>query len=190
MYKRQAYYIHPIIAEVARSFEVSDAQIGIVPALNQVALALGILFLLPLGDRLSNRSLSIVFVALQSVAMLAMAFSETLVPFTLASTLLGFVTIAPYLFPAFASKRVAPERLGEVTALLTAGTVFGILVARVGAGVVAEHYGWRTVYWIAASIMLATTLLLPRIMQSASIGEKQATSSYRCLLYTSDAADD
>ncbi|MFN2100621.1 MFS transporter [Altererythrobacter sp. MF3-039] len=177
-----AYYIHPIIAEVARTFDVSDAQIGIVPALNQVALALGILLLLPLGDRYSNRSLSIGFVALQSLAMLGMAFSDNLVPFTIASTMLGFVTIAPYLFPAFASKRVAPERLGEVTALLTAGTVFGILIARVGAGVVAEHFGWRTVYWIAAGIMIATTLILPRIMQTGTISEKRSTTAYFPLL--------
>ncbi|HSM54216.1 MAG TPA: MFS transporter, partial [Erythrobacter sp.] len=43
-----AYYIHPIIGEVARTFGVDHAAIGIVPALNQVALALGIFLLLPL----------------------------------------------------------------------------------------------------------------------------------------------
>ena len=41
-----AYYIHPIIGEVARGFSVSEAEIGLVPALNQLALALGILLLL------------------------------------------------------------------------------------------------------------------------------------------------
>lgn len=50
-----AYYIHPIIGEVAASFDVSEARIGIVPALNQMALALGIFLLLPLGDRYSNK---------------------------------------------------------------------------------------------------------------------------------------
>ena len=42
-----AYYIHPIIGEVARDFGVGDAEIGVVPALNQLALALGIFLLLP-----------------------------------------------------------------------------------------------------------------------------------------------
>ena len=54
-----AYYIHPIIAPVAASFGVSDALVGAVPAFNQVALAIGIFFLLPLGDRFSNRRLTI-----------------------------------------------------------------------------------------------------------------------------------
>ncbi|MGB3710515.1 MAG: MFS transporter [Erythrobacter sp.] len=165
-----AYYIHPIIGEVADSFGVSDARIGIVPALNQLALAIGILLLLPLGDRYSNKALCIAFVTAQSVFMLGMALADGFVAFTIASTLLGFVTIAPYLIPAFASKRVAPERLGQVTALLTAGVIFGILVARVGAGVVAEHFGWRSVYWCAFALMAGVTLLLPLTMRTEGVG--------------------
>ena len=97
-----AYYIHPIIGEVARDFGVDAGSIGLVPALNQIALAIGIFLLLPLGDRYSNRSLCITFVGLQTIAMLGMAVAAELLLFTLASTLLGFVTIAPYLLPAFA----------------------------------------------------------------------------------------
>ena len=33
------YYIHPIIARIAEDFEVSASSIGLVPALNQLALA-------------------------------------------------------------------------------------------------------------------------------------------------------
>jgi predicted MFS family arabinose efflux permease len=177
-----AYYIHPIIGEVARDFGVSEARIGIVPALNQLALAMGIFLLLPLGDRYSNKVLCVVFVTLQSVFMLGMALAEGFVAFTLASTLLGFVTIAPYLIPAFASKRVAPERLGQVTALLTAGVIFGILVARVGAGVIAEHYGWRMVYWCATVFMAGVTLLLPLTLRSETAPRKVPHGSYGALL--------
>ncbi|WP_279349190.1 MFS transporter [Erythrobacter litoralis] len=160
-----AYYIHPIIGEVADYFGVSHARIGLVPALNQLALAIGILLLLPLGDRYSNRSLTILFTIGQCGGLLTMTLAQSFVLFTAGSTLLGFFTIAPYLLPAYASKRVAPERLGHVTAILTAGVIFGILVARVGAGVVAEYLGWRTVYWIASGLMIAITLALPRIME-------------------------
>ncbi|MBO6608290.1 MFS transporter [Altererythrobacter sp.] len=177
-----AYYIHPIIGEVARDFGVDAGSIGLVPALNQIALAVGIFLLLPLGDRYSNRSLCITFVSLQTIAMLGMAIAAELLLFTLASTLLGFVTIAPYLLPAFASKRVAPERLGQVTALLTAGVIFGILVARVGAGIVAEYFSWRAVFWIAAGLMVAVTLLLPVSMRSETHVEKRPKGSYAELL--------
>ncbi|QZD88222.1 MFS transporter [Qipengyuania psychrotolerans] len=163
-----AYYIHPIIGDVAQHFSVSEARIGLVPALNQLALAIGILLLLPLGDRYSNRRLTILFAIGQTTGLAMMTFAEQFTLFVAGSTLLGFFTIAPYLLPAYASKRVAPERLGHVTALLTAGVILGILIARVGAGWIAEHYGWRLVYWIATGLMLTVTIALPRLMEGGS----------------------
>lgn len=159
-----AYYIHPIIARVAEDFGVSSSQIGLVPAFNQIALALGIFFLLPLGDRFSNRVLTGIFVSAQFLAMALMAFSREFELFLLGSTLLGFVTIAPYLLPTYASKRVDPAELGKVTAILTTGIIAGILAARAGAGVVAEYFGWRTVYYIATGLMLICAIALPLTM--------------------------
>lgn len=160
-----AYYIHPIISAVAADFGVSDARIGIVPALNQIALAIGIFLLLPLGDRFSNKRLTILFAIGQTASLATMTMAQDFTLFTAGSTALGFFTIAPYLLPAYASKRVAPERLGQVTALLTAGVILGILIARVGAGVVTENYGWRAVYWIATGLMVSITLSLPFLME-------------------------
>ncbi|QFT77954.1 MFS transporter [Erythrobacter sp. THAF29] len=177
-----AYYIHPIIGEMASDFGVSDARIGMVPALNQLALALGILLLLPLGDRYSNKRLCIAFVSAQCLFMLGLAVAPGFASFTLASTLLGFVTIAPYLIPAFASKRVAPERLGQVTALLTAGVIFGILVARVGAGLVAAQFGWRAVYWCAFALMAAVMVFLPITMRTEGVSTKVPQEAYGQLL--------
>lgn len=160
-----AYYIHPIIADVAADFGVSPSEIGLVPAMNQLALALGIFLLLPLGDRYSNRRLTSIFVAAQFLAIVLMTFSRSFELFVAGSTALGFFTIAPYLLPAYVSKRVPPERLGQATATITTGIVAGILVARAGGGVLAEHYGWRSVYYVATALMLAVTILLPMIME-------------------------
>ena len=159
-----AYYVHPIIARVAEDFQVSASMIGIVPAFNQIALALGIFLLLPLGDRYSNRALSTVFVWGQFLSISLMAFSRDFTLFVTGSTLLGFATIVPYLLPTYVSKRVDAQELGKVTAMLTTGIIAGILIARAGAGVVAEYFGWRTVYYIASALMLAVAILLPLSM--------------------------
>ena len=180
-----AYYIHPIISEVARGFEVRDAVIGIVPGANQLALALGVFLLLPLGDLVSNRKLVTITVAGQFLSITGMAFATDFRLFTLASTILGFFTIAPYLLPAYASKRVDPARLGAVTAMLTTGVIGGILVARAGAGIVAETFGWRTVYYIASSFMLIVSILLPFIMDEREAGsDSQPKQSYFKLLFS------
>lgn len=165
-----AYYIHPIIARVAEDFEVSASTIGLVPAFNQIALALGIFFLLPLGDRMSNRTLSVIFATGQCLSIALMAVSRDFTLFMLGSTLLGFATIVPYLIPTYASKRVDPSELGRVTAILTTGIIAGILLARVGAGAIGEYFGWRTVYYIAAILMLLVTILLPMTMDRREPG--------------------
>ena len=169
-----AYYIHPIIAEVAAYFKVDEATIGLVPALNQIALALGIFLMLPLGDKFSNRTLSIYFAIGQTASLLLMVFAQGFWMFLAGSTVLGFFTITPYLLTAYASKRVRPERLGAVTARLTAGTILGILIARTGAGMVAEFLDWRLVYVIATGLMVATTLCLPFIMEGRAISAQTA----------------
>lgn len=160
-----AYYIHPIIARVAEDFDVSSSTIGLVPAFNQLALALGIFLLLPLGDRYSNRTLTGIFVAGQFLAIGVMTIASDFRVFLFGSTVLGFMTIAPYLLPAYASKRVDPAELGKVTAILTTGIIAGILVARAGAGVIAENFGWRTVYVIATALMFLVAIALPFSME-------------------------
>lgn len=174
-----AYYIHPIVSDVARDFGIGTATIGLVPALNQIALALGIFLLLPLGDRYGNRTLCIVFGSGQAIALAAMALAQQFWLFLAASTVLGFFTIAPYLLPAYASKRVGAERLGHVTATITAGIIFCILLARVGAGWIAEHLDWRVVYWIATGVIAVSTLTLPLFME----GRRPGTSPTPQLRY-------
>lgn len=169
-----AYYIHPIIGLVAEEFGVSNALVGAVPALNQIALALGILLLLPLGDRLSNRKLTTVFLAAQVVALLIMAVAQSFWLFVAGSTLLGFFTITPYLLPAFVSKRVSGERLGTVTAILTTGVIAGVLSSRTGAGIVGEYLGWRNIYWIAAALMAGATLVVPLLLDDDIVAPKEA----------------
>lgn len=159
-----AYYVHPIIARIAEDLGASAALIGAVPALNQIGLAIGIVLLLPLGDRVSNRRLVPVFALAQTIALAVMAFASDFTTFVIASTALGFFTITPYLLPAYVSKRVAPARLGHATAMLTTGVIAGVLLSRTASGAIAEYLGWRTVYVIAAGLMALATLALPLLM--------------------------
>ncbi|WP_245561252.1 MFS transporter [Erythrobacter cryptus] len=140
------------------------------------------MLLLPLGDFYSNRHLCLIFVAAQTLCLAGMVLADDLVLFTAASTLLGFVTIAPYLIPAYASRRVAPERLGQVTALLTAAVIFGILVARLGAGVIAELADWHSVYVIALALMVGATALLAATMRREPAASRPGGAHYGALV--------
>ncbi|MFC3231295.1 MFS transporter [Marinibaculum pumilum] len=160
-----AYYFHPIIGLVVRDLQVDAATIGLVPALNQVALALGILLLLPLGDRFSNRTMVTAAISVQALATLIMALAESFPMLLLGSTLLGFATLAPYLMPAYVSKRVEKRRLGQATAWLTTGVVAGVLFGRGIAGPMAEAFGWRSIFFVATGLLLLCAIGLPRLME-------------------------
>lgn len=183
MVTANAYYIHPIVALVAKDFGVGPALIGAVPALNQIALALGIFFLLPLGDRLGNAKLAAWFSAAQLGGVVIMALAGNFMWFVLGSTLLGLFTITPYLIPAYVSKRTQPAQMAHAMAVLTTGIILGILVARLGAGLVGEYLGWRNVYYIASILMLIFAVALPRIMrQPRPAGMTASQLSYGKLL--------
>ena len=154
-----AYYIHPLVTPVAEEFGVSGATIGLVPAFNQIALALGILLLLPLGDRINNRKLVTIFVIGQFIAMLTMALSGSFMLFVTASSVLGFFTITPYLLPAYVTQRVRPGRVGHVTGIMTAGVTLGILVSRVGGGLLGHYFGWRSAFWVGVASMALLVIL-------------------------------
>ncbi|GAB5487728.1 MAG: MFS transporter [Parasphingorhabdus sp.] len=178
------YYVHPLITPVADEFGVSGAVVGLVPALNQIALALGILLLLPLGDRVNNRILVTIFVCGQFIAMLAMALSDSFFIFAAASSLLGFFTIIPYLLPAYVTQRVQPGRMGHVTGIMAAGVTLGILGSRVGAGMLGHYFGWRTAYWVGVALTASLVILLPMIMDRKweEPEKKEKPPSYRELL--------
>ena len=180
-----AYYIHPIIAPIAKDFGIDASQIGFAPALNQIALAIGIILLLPLGDRFSNRRLISIFVTAQFFGVVTMALASDFRLFLAGSTLLGFFTIAPYLLPAYVSKRADPKQLGHVTAMLTTGVIAGILVARGGGGIIGEYFGWRAVYYVAAIFMLAASIALPLVMDKSEVRQKaEPRLSYFQLIYS------
>ena len=55
------YYIQPIGTQIAQAFQVSIGSIGFVTMLTQLGYALGLLFLVPLGDVVDRRKLIIHF---------------------------------------------------------------------------------------------------------------------------------
>jgi predicted MFS family arabinose efflux permease len=178
------YYIHPLIARVGESFGVSGFLLGLVPGLNQIGIALGILLLLPLGDKINNRTLVSLCLAGQCAGLFALATLTNYPAFLFASFMLGFLTITPYLLPTYVTKRVRPERLGHVTGIITAGLTVGILAARAGGGVVGHYFGWRATYVVGGTLVLILLLTLRATMKEPgeASSEKPEPVGYFSLL--------
>lgn len=160
------YFLQPLLVLVSTSFGVSGARVGMIPMVAQVAVALGVVALLPLGDIVDNRRIVIAAMLGQSAAMLLMAWAPNLQTFLLAIGLLGFLTIAPYLIPSAASHLTTVDTRGRVTGALTKGVIVGILFARTVGGVVGAHANWRVVYGVAGGAALVVLFLYARKVPS------------------------
>ena len=151
------YYVQPLLVQIGASVDLPAGLVGLLPALTQVGLAIGLVTLLPLADTLSARKLLIATMPFQVAALLAVTASAGPASLMAGCLAIGLFGITPYVLPPYASLRVHGARLGAVTGMLTRGVICGILLSRVIAGLVSDQFGWRAVYILAAS---ATTVAL------------------------------
>ncbi len=144
------YYSQPMLGVMGASIGASDAAVGLIPTLTQLGYALGILLLAPLGDRFDRRRIIVIKAALLSGALLVGGLSPGLGLLLAMSLAVGLTaTVAQDIVPAAAT--LAPEReRGKVVGTVMTGLLLGILLSRVVSGVVAERFGWRAMFMLAA----------------------------------------
>ena len=148
------YYCQPMLGILGADIGASPRAVGFVPTLTQLGYALGILFLAPLGDRIDRRRIILVKAAALCAALLVAAMAPSIGVLLVASLAIGLAaTLAQDIVPAAAT--LAPEaHRGKVVGSVMTGLLLGILLSRVVSGLVAEHWGWRTMF-VAAAIGMA-----------------------------------
>jgi len=144
------YYSQPMLAVLSSALGASARDTGFVPTLTQLGYALGILLLAPLGDRFDRRWLILVKTTLLAAALLATGLAPALPHLLVASLVVGLTaTLAQDIVPAAAM--LAPESSrGKTVGTIMTGLLLGILLSRVASGFIAEPWGWRMVYELAA----------------------------------------
>lgn len=154
------YYNQPLLGEIGRALGGGGSRLGLVPTLTQVGYAAGMLLIVPLGDSLERRRVTVTMTVLVSLALVGAALAPTLPLLTAAGFAIGLTTVVPQLLVPFAAHLAAPEQRGRVVGTVMSGLLIGILLSRTAAGFVGTHLGWRAMYWLAAGLMLALALLL------------------------------
>jgi predicted MFS family arabinose efflux permease len=173
------YYNQPILAAIAKSFQVSAAEVGWIPTLTQLGYASGLLMFVPLGDRVEQRRLIVIMLLVTSMTLFAAALSSNLNMLILTSFAIGATTIAAQILLPFATQLALPSDQGKIIGNLMSALFVGILLARPIGGWIGEQFNWRGIYWIAGSAMvllaIASTQLLPKY-------QPQSKLSYGALL--------
>ncbi|EIK69715.1 transporter, major facilitator family [Pseudomonas synxantha BG33R] len=147
------YYAQPIIELIAPDIGLTPAMASLIVSLTQIGYALGLFFLVPLGDLLENRRLMIFTTVLAIASLLGAAFTEQPNLFLLVSLLIGFSSVSVQILIPLAAHLAPAESRGRVVGSIMGGLLLGILLARPVSSVVADHFGWRAMFMAAAALM-------------------------------------
>ncbi len=158
------YYNQPLLEIIQQSFHVGSHTAGFIPMLTQIGYAIGIFFLVPLGDLIERRRLILTMLVLTAVVLGAAAISLNIVLLLVASLAIGITTITAQLIVPFAAHLAKPEQRGKVVGTVMSGLLIGILIARTVSGIVGASLGWRAMYWLASGLMIVLALILSRVL--------------------------
>lgn len=148
------YYNQPLVYAIAETLAVTVEQAAVTIVLSQFAYALGLIILIPLGDKFSKRNLIIVLMVLSAIAQICIGFSDQLWHLYLFTFLATTFSVASQVLIPFISSLGSPQKMSQIIGTLMSGLFLGILLARAYAGVVATYADWHAVYLTSGALLL------------------------------------
>jgi predicted MFS family arabinose efflux permease len=158
------YYAQPLLELIARDFDVTQGAAAVVVTLTQIGYALGLLFVLPLGDLFENRRLITRVLVVSAATMLLAGLSPAFGLFLAVSVLVGVTAVVAQIVVPLAAHLAPDATRGKVVGQVMSGLLLGILLARSAASFLAEWLGWRAIYMVSAVLMLVLVLVLRRLL--------------------------
>jgi predicted MFS family arabinose efflux permease len=160
------YLAFPMITLFAESFGVPDAQAATVATISQVGYAIGLFFLIPLGDVVRRKRLLTVLITGATLGLVVASLAPNIQTLSVATFVLSGLTVAPHVLIPLIITIVPSGYRGRALATVNVAMTTGIAVSRVGGAWLGEFAGWQWVYVAAAALTcgvgVLTILLLPR----------------------------
>ncbi|NUT77913.1 MFS transporter [Pseudomonas sp. C1C7] len=158
------YFAQPLLDSMAQSLNVAPSMIGVVVTATQMGYALGLLFIVPLGDLLNRKRLILTQLLLSSVALAAVGAAQQWLALLGAMIMMGLLAVVVQVLVAYAATLATPAQRGQAVGTVTSGIVLGILLARFTSGLIADIAGWRAVYFVSSGLMLTIAAVLWKVI--------------------------
>lgn len=154
------YYNQPLLADIAHTFGITDKKAQQLSLFTQIGYACGLLFIVPLADMVKRKQLILLDFILVIFALLISALAPSILVLTIAGFLLGLSSIIPQLLIPMAAHLAKPHERGKKLGFVMSGLLIGILLSRTLSGFIGQHFGWRSMYYIATGLMAAMWLMI------------------------------
>ena len=176
------YWAQPLLVQITNGFGLSAASGGLLITATQIGYAIGILFIVPLGDFVRRKRLISIVMALSVIALISCALSPSFIILSLSLFSMGIVTISGQIILPLAGDLSKEEERGHIVGIVSSGITAGILFSRFASGIIAGLWGWRSVYIIAAVLNLIMALVIIYVLPE--IPRKNKLESYKGLIFS------
>ncbi len=158
------YYNQPLLELISTELNISHAQANLITVVTQIGYALGLLFIIPMGDLFSRRRIIIINMLTAAVMALAISCAQSVWIIWFASLAIGASSVIPQLFIPMAGQFSEPKNKSRNMGIVLSGLLTGILASRVVSGIIGEWFGWRTMFVIAAVLMVTCLMITLRMI--------------------------
>ncbi|WP_109440451.1 MFS transporter [Acinetobacter haemolyticus] len=163
------YYSQPLIHSIQQYFAVTEGQAALTVTFAQVSYALGLLFIVPMGDVVNKTKFIPLLMCLCALGLFVSAFSVNLPMLWVGTIMAGMFSVAAQILIPLATMTVNPEKTGEVVGFLMSGLLVGILLSTSLAGLFSNLFHWKMIYVVSGILMLilayALKSRLPYVMR-------------------------
>ncbi len=173
------YYNQPLLETMRHTLGATELQANLITFITQLGYALGLIFVVPLADKVSRRKIVSLNMSIAVVCCIAIALAHSIWIVWGASIILGCNSVVPQMFIPVASHFSKPENKSRNMGIVLTGLLSGVLGARVLSGYVGEWAGWRTMFGIAAVIMALSLVVILRTLPTMA---SSFTGSYGKLM--------
>jgi len=148
------YYAQPIIELLAPEVGLSPHSASFIVSLTQIGYALGLFFLVPLADLIENKRLMLITLGVSFLSLIGTALADTPNVMLILCLMIGISSVSVQVLIPLAAHLSSDEKRGQVLGNIMAGLLLGILLARPISSLIADHFGWRSVFYFAAGCMV------------------------------------
>ncbi len=156
------YYAQPLLEAIRSTLELDVTAAGLIITASQLGYAIGLALLVPLGDLFERRKLVVIMTFGLAASLAGIGFSSSGSMLLLLSVVVGALSVVAQILVAFSADLSGAAERGRVVGTVMSGLLLGVLLARTAAGILAQIWGWRMVFWLAAGSMMVIALALYR----------------------------
>ena len=158
------YYNQPLLNRISRDLQTSEFTANLIAMITQIGYAIGLLFIIPLGDLFKRKTIILINFTVLVVSLLTTALTPYIHLILFASLLTGICSVMPQIFIPIAAQFSTPKTKGRNVGMIVSGLLTGILASRVVSGIVGEYLGWRFIFFVAAGMMVICLIIIMRVL--------------------------